>query len=47
MKKLGTVQWTPEADAVLQELKRYLASPPILIMPKPSEPLLLYVAPTS
>jgi hypothetical protein len=47
MKKLGTVQWTPEADAALQELKRYLALLPILIVPKPREPLLLYVEPTS
>ncbi|MBI0384688.1 hypothetical protein JBE27_52635 [Streptomyces albiflaviniger] len=44
LKKKGPVQWTPEAEAALQDLKRYFASPPILVAPKPNEPLLLYVA---
>jgi hypothetical protein len=44
LKKSGPIQWIPEADAALQELKEYLASPPILVMPRTGEPLLLYVA---
>jgi hypothetical protein len=32
---------------VLQELKRYLTSPPVMVAPEPGEPLLLYIATTS
>jgi hypothetical protein len=38
------MKWTPEAEAALQDLKRYLSSPPVLVTPKPQEPLLLYLA---
>ena len=38
------MKWTPEAEAALQDLKRYLSSTPILVAPKPQEPLLLYLA---
>ena len=41
------MKWTPEAEAAMQDLKRYLSSPPILVVPKPQEPLLLYLAATS
>src|SRR5664279_3326826 len=44
LKKTGPINWTPEAEAALQDLKRYLATPPILVAPKPKEPLLLYIA---
>ena len=44
LKKAGPVKWTPEAEAALQDLKRYLSSTPILVAPKPQEPLLLYLA---
>jgi hypothetical protein len=44
LKKKGLIQWTPEAEAALENLKRYLASPPILVTPKRAKPLLLYVA---
>lgn len=47
LKKSGPVNWTPEAEAALQDLKKYLASPPILVAPKPDERLLLYVAATT
>jgi hypothetical protein len=47
LKKSRPIQWTLEADAALQELKEYLTSPPILVVPKPGELLLLYVAATS
>ena len=39
LKKAGPVKWTPEAEAALQDLKRYLSSTPILVAPKPQEPL--------
>ena len=38
---------TPEADAALQELKAYLSSVLTLVVPKPQEPLLLYLAATN
>ena len=38
------MEWTPEAEAALQDLKKYLSSTPILVAPKPQEPLLLYLA---
>ena len=37
----------PEAEAALQDLKKYLSSTPILVAPKPQEPLLLYLAATN
>ncbi|KAM0859245.1 hypothetical protein ACQ4PT_047320 [Festuca glaucescens] len=47
LKKSGPIDWTPEAKAALQDLKRYLTSPPVLVAPKLGEPLLLYVVATS
>ena len=47
LKKVGPIEWTPEAEAALQDLKRYLSSTPILVVPKPQEPLLLYLAATN
>ena len=47
LKKAGPVKWTPEAEAALQDLKRYLSSTPILVVPKPQESLLLYIAVTN
>lgn len=41
--KSGSFQWTPEEEVVLQDLKTYLASPPVLMALNPGEPLLLYV----
>ena len=41
------MEWTPEAEAALQDLKRYLSSTPIIVAPKPQEPLLLYLATTN
>ena len=41
------MKWTPEAEAALQDLKRYLSSPPILVAPRPQEKLLLYIAATN
>ena len=47
LKKAGPMEWTPEAEAALQNLKKYLSSTPILVVPKPQEPLLLYLAATN
>ena len=41
------MEWTPEAEAALQDLKKYLSSTPVLVAPKPQEPLLLYLAGTN
>ena len=47
LKKAGPMEWTPEAEAALQDLKKYLYSTPILVAPKPQEPVLLYLAATN
>ena len=41
------MEWNLEAEAALQDLKKYLSSTPILVAPKPQEPLLLYLAATN
>lgn len=46
MKKNGPFKWTPEAEAAFQDLKRYLTSPPVMVAPRPREPLVLYLAAT-
>ena len=33
MKKKGPFEWTPEADRAFQDLKRYLTSPPVMVVP--------------
>ena len=45
-KKKGPFVWTPEADRAFQDLKRYLTSPPVMVAPRPLEPLVLYLAAT-
>ena len=47
LKKTGPMEWTPEAEAALQDLNKYLSSTPVLVAPKPQEPLLLYLAATN
>ena len=47
LKKVGPMEWTPEAEAALQDLKKYLSSTPVLVAPKPQESLLLYLAATN
>src|SRR3954463_3800620 len=44
LNKAGPMEWTPEAEAALQDLKKYLSSAPTLVAPRPQEPLLLYLA---
>ena len=43
MKKEGPFEWTPEADLAFQDLKRYLTSPPVMVAPRPLEPLVVYL----
>ena len=45
--KASPMEWTPKAEAALQDLKKYLSSMPILVVPKPQEPLLLHLAATN
>ena len=37
---------SPEADQAFQDLKKYLTSPPVMVAPRPFEPLVLYLAAT-
>ena len=37
-------EWSEEREKAFQELKQYLASPPLLLMPVPREELYLYLA---
>ena len=46
MKKEGPFEWTPEADQAFQDLKKYLTNPPVMVAPRPLEPLLFYLAAT-
>src|SRR4051812_23971074 len=46
MKRKGPFEWSKEADKAFQDLKRYLTSPPVMVAPRPTEPLLLYLAAT-
>jgi hypothetical protein len=39
-------KWTEEADVVFSQLKKVLSTPPVLVVPKEREPLLLYIAAT-
>ncbi|KAK1626493.1 hypothetical protein QYE76_000808 [Lolium multiflorum] len=44
LKKIDKFVWDDAADAALQGLKEILTSPPILVAPEESEPMLLYLA---
>ena len=46
MKRSGTFKWTPEADKAFEDLKKYLASPPVMVAPRPGEHLKLYLSAT-
>ena len=46
MEKKGPFKWTPEAARAFQDLQRYLTSPPVMVAPRPLEPLVLYLAAT-
>ena len=46
MKKKDSFEWTSEADVAVQDLKRYLTSPLLMVALRPLEPLVLYLAAT-
>src|SRR3954469_13311352 len=46
MKRKGPFEWTKEANKAFQDLKRYLTSPPVMVAPRPREPMVLYLAAT-
>jgi hypothetical protein len=46
LRKSGPFVWSNDAEEAFQELKRYLTSPPVMVVPEPSEHLLLYIAAT-
>ncbi|VFQ79603.1 unnamed protein product [Cuscuta campestris] len=43
IKKRATFEWTQECQVAFEELKRYLASPPVLSKPEPGDVLTLYL----
>jgi hypothetical protein len=45
--KSGPFIWSNDTEETFQELKRYLTSPPVIVVPEPGEALLLYIAATS
>ena len=47
MKKSDKFTWTSQADAAFKELKKMLATTPVLESPLPKEPMLLYIAATN
>jgi hypothetical protein len=47
LKHQDNFQWMEEAERALQDLKKHLQSPPVLIAPLPGEDLLLYIAATT
>jgi hypothetical protein len=47
MKKSDHFTWTPEVQEALDSLKNMLKSPPILTVPTPEEPMLLYISATT
>ncbi|XP_020189593.1 uncharacterized protein [Aegilops tauschii subsp. strangulata] len=47
MKRKGSFEWTSEAEATIEDLKRYLTSPPIMVAPRFREPLVLCLLATS
>jgi hypothetical protein len=47
LKKTDNFQWTEEADAAFNDLKRYSTSPPVLTAPGKKDELLLYVVATT
>jgi hypothetical protein len=47
LRKSGPFIWIDEAKEVFQELKWYLTSSPVMVAPKPGEPLLLFITVTA
>jgi hypothetical protein len=45
--KSGLFIWIDVVEEAFKELKRYHASPPVMVAPEPGEPLLLYIIATA
>ena len=46
LRKHEGFEWSKEANAAFEDVKRYLSSAPVLVSPKPEETLLIYLAAT-
>lgn len=44
LKGIKKFEWTEECEKAFQQLKRYLATPPVLAKPVEGDPLFLYIA---
>ena len=44
LRKSKDFEWTPACEQALQDLKKYLTSPPLLSKPKDGEQLFIYLA---
>ena len=44
LKGIKKFEWTEECEKAFQQLKRYLATPPVLAKPVEGEPLFMYIA---
>ncbi|XP_070008604.1 uncharacterized protein [Nicotiana sylvestris] len=44
LKKDATTKWTDDCQRAFYRIKEYLSTPPVLVPPEPSRPLLLYLA---
>ena len=47
LKKSNKFEWTSEAQAAFEDLKRMLSTPPLLVTPTENEPMLLYITATN
>ena len=47
LKKSNKFEWTSEAQAAFEDLKRMFSTPPLLVTPTENEPMLLYIAATN
>ena len=47
MKKTNHFEWNDQANQAFHEMKKMLATPPVLAAPTEKEPMLLYIAATS
>ncbi|XP_060210669.1 uncharacterized mitochondrial protein AtMg00860-like [Lycium barbarum] len=43
LKKDAPTNWTEECQEAFDKIKRYLSNPPVLVPPRPENPLLLYL----
>lgn len=47
LKRTNTFEWTEECDKALVDLKTYLSSPPLILIPKPHNKLFVYLSSSS